>query len=341
MSNKYIPPRGTIRIYFNGGCGVNVGKLLLPRLSEDMKQLPYAEILPAFIDTSRANLDSATSNQDLCFLLQDKDIDGSGQIRRTNAAFMNEALPQILSNFPPADLNIVVSSTSGGSGSTLSPMLTGALLRGGHQVLAISVTGSNTYNEYDNTVNTFKSYAMIAQANKQAIPMAVLRNAPDRKHSEINAQAVSIISTLAVLFSRNNTGLDKADLKNWVNLAACRVTNQPGVYMFNLHVGKIAPSDDEIPVSVATMAMEDMNTDAGVMVEYQTVGLLKPEYASQVQLNEPVHFVISDGVIKRIVDAMTGKLQELKDAEHNRKRGVDTGSIIDSSDQADVGGIIL
>ena len=119
-------------VYACGGCGVN---LLTPFVKNLGKAEPgFAEIHPVFIDTSRSNLKGEYPEDNL-FLIDG--LDGSGKKRDANYKIINEKAPEVLHRFKPTPFNVVIHSTSGGSGSVIGSVLTSALLARGENVVVM------------------------------------------------------------------------------------------------------------------------------------------------------------------------------------------------------------
>ena len=101
-----------ISLYGCGGAGINIVSRFLKGAGK--RQDGFALIEPYFIDTSGSNLlnkDEEIESR----LYRLPDADGSGGVRRTNATSITERTNEILHLLKPADLSIVVHSTSGGS----------------------------------------------------------------------------------------------------------------------------------------------------------------------------------------------------------------------------------
>jgi len=137
---------GKIRIYGCGGAGIN--------LTSHFINLPadgnYAEVLAAMVDTSRSNI-STDIAEDLCYILPE--VDGSGKVRKENHEVIGGVVKQILLQHKPEDLNVVVFSGSGGSGSVIGPLITKELLSREHSVICVMVGSDESAITCTNTRN--------------------------------------------------------------------------------------------------------------------------------------------------------------------------------------------
>ena len=100
-----------VAIYGCGGMGVNMAKVLNQHYAQQAPSKGCAFLETYYVDTSTSNLEGI-EDQDHVYLIPNKD--GSGQKRSMNASSINERIKEIVRGFKPADLNIVISSASGG-----------------------------------------------------------------------------------------------------------------------------------------------------------------------------------------------------------------------------------
>ncbi len=103
-------------VYAAGGAAVNICKELYRPGDDALKDAGFAELQVVFVDTSRSNFpkDLPEEAYYLVKSLGDATIDGSGKIRATNYKAASLAVPDILHQFKPGDLSVVVHSSSGG-----------------------------------------------------------------------------------------------------------------------------------------------------------------------------------------------------------------------------------
>ena len=149
--------KGKVTLYGAGGCGINIAK----RFYDAQPQVGVADLSFCFADTSRSNISAELDPKD-CYVLPD--VDGSGKIRKENYQAITQVIQQIPINFAPGDLNIVIFSASGGSGSTMGPLIVRELLKEGHPTVAIVVGSFESYITANNTMNTIKSLDSISRS---------------------------------------------------------------------------------------------------------------------------------------------------------------------------------
>ena len=163
--------KGKVTVYCAGGAGLNVGQYFEKHRGNN--EPAFAEINIVYIDTSRSNL-RANISADNCYML--KGMDGSGKMRSENHEEIAVHIRAILQQFKPADLNIVLSSAAGGSGSVIAPLLTSELLKSEVPTVVISIGSADTKTDIENTLDTIKSYEAIARMRKAPIVMSYVQN---------------------------------------------------------------------------------------------------------------------------------------------------------------------
>ncbi|EKD22628.1 MAG: hypothetical protein ACD_84C00032G0002 [uncultured bacterium] len=314
--------KGRIRIYASGGCGVNVASTL--EKYRGHQETAFAEIDVVYIDTSRSNLKAHIDHAN-CYLIEG--VDGSGKLRTENHIEINDRVRAILQQFKPADLNIVISSAGGGSGSVIGPLLTRELITNELPTIVLTVGSADTRLDAENTLKTIKSYEAIAKAAGAPIVMGYLQNSPNMSRNEVDQVMSNTIISLAVLFSRENHELDTRDLFNWLRFD--RVTTF-GVQLASLTIvdsnRSVSGKDLGDIISIATLAKEGDVTSMGEMPEYQCVGFLPEGTTSPVVSKAPLQFIISNGIIPEAAKHLNGILSglEQQQAARIRKSGVMT-----------------
>ena len=101
--------KGKVMVWACGGCGTNIGMQL--EKHRGVSEEGFAELDIAYLDTSRANMRDIVRSEN-CFILDG--LDGSGKVRAENHGEISDKIKAILQKFKPGDLNVVVSSASGG-----------------------------------------------------------------------------------------------------------------------------------------------------------------------------------------------------------------------------------
>ena len=148
----------TLQIYAAGGAATNIAARF--NKMRDQTSPGFAKISTRFIDTSRSNIDTSIPDSDVYLF---EGMDGSGKLRRSNYATISERSKEILHRFKPQDTNVVIHSASGGSGSTIGPVLVSELLERGENVVVVLIGSTGSLIETENSLKTLQSYEAISK----------------------------------------------------------------------------------------------------------------------------------------------------------------------------------
>lgn len=325
--------KGKIRVYASGGCGINIGRHFEEHRS--IKEVGFAEIDTVYIDCSRSNVKDHV-RPDNSYILEG--IDGSGKVRAENHEEISGRIRAILQEFKPVDLNIVLSSTGGGSGSVIAPLLVSELLANECPTVVIGVGSTDTKIEAENTLKTLKSYESIARLRKAPVVMSYLQNSSTMNRTEVDKNIFTSVISLAVLFSRDNHELDSRDLYNWLRFNDVTSFKEPALVSLTRIEGENHVRDLGNIISVATLAIEGENTSLKNIPDYQCVGILPTAIGESVLVKSPIHFITSDGVFPEVVNNLNKMLKELEAAQKAR---ISKGTILTNTDTPKDTGLVL
>ena len=302
--------KGILNVYCCGGTGVNIGSVMESYRSQPTRE-GFADIVPYYIDTSLSNVKSGVNKE---FVYHIEGLDGSGKVRAENHLTIAECTPDMLHRFKPADINIVVGSASGGSGSVIGPVLVSELLARDENVIVALVGSYDSKIEMENTVKTLKSYDAIAQ--KRGKPVAVMFFSNDKSsHAEVNMSVCTAVNQIAALFSRQNHGMDSADLNNF--LGYNRLTSA-SPRLTSMAITVDARESDHNIIAVATLAKDGQSTSVGQIVDYQCVGYVPS--TENLTLTAPVHYTLYEGMIDQLFRDIQKKLSSVEEDARARRR---------------------
>lgn len=323
---------GVVRIYGAGGCGINLASKIGTRQAE----VGLAGTDVVYVDTSLSNL-RKQSEADKVYVLEG--VDGSGKIRRENSGAIADAIGDLLLAHRPHDLNIVMFSASGGSGSVFGPLIVKALLERDEPVVAFVVGSTESAITATNTLNTLKSLDVISERAEAPLVMYYAQNPEDVPRSQIDESILVAIHALLVLGSKQNEGLDTRDLKNFFRYdRACRT--QPQLSLLEIVTTNDPAAIRECGVShVISLASIYRSTDSlllNVPNEYQCTGYLPEECAEW--KHDEIHFIVHTDEVKAIVDNVTAKVTAYDEFSASRSKPVKVSS---SKDTVDESGLVL
>jgi len=205
-----------MNIYACGGAGINIAK----KIKNGLANIYY-------IDTSTSNLKDIT---DRSKVYRVSGMDGAGKNFKLTYENFKDKGYEVLSEFTPSDkLNILLSSTCGGSGGMLSAILATELIRQKKPFVIIGVESFTSIKEMQNTLNLLKTYKGISAKHKANV-CVLLESNEDIEHGIISNRekadklAITAINVFALLTDRTRTEeFDNEDLNNFINFD--KVTN--------------------------------------------------------------------------------------------------------------------
>lgn len=324
--------KAKITLYACGGAGLNIASHF--ENFRGSSETGLATIEPVYIDTSKSNITNKIPED---FTYHVEGLDGSGKVRAENHSQISECVLDILHKHQPTDINIVLSSASGGSGSVIAPSLVSELLHRDVPTIVIIVGSTDSRIELVNTIRTLKSYEAIAQLRKSPVSAMYYENSPVSARKSVDTDIHTAITLLSTLFSGENRELDSSDLKNWLKYN--KVTAFDSHLSFiDFYKKKIVLEKGITAITVATLAVDDGETSPGTDVEYQCVGYIKKEVLDKIGLDAPIHVAVLDGAITVVHKRLDKTLQSLDEARNAR---IVKTSILSEKDVPTSNGLIL
>lgn len=333
MENK-----STLTIYACGGAGINIGSAL--ESFRNYNEPGFANINIVYIDTSKSNLTDKLPQQSLYIM---EGLDGSGKRRAENAGEISKIVKDILLKHPPTDINLVLSSLSGGSGSVLAPTLASELLNKDIPTIALGIGSKDTRLELSNSIKTIMSYEAISKLREKPLSILVEFNTKEVDRKAIDERIRTAIISLAALFSKQNKELDSKDLYHWLRYD--KVTDFPAK-LVQLHIeseeyakNNKAVSDGLI-FSVASLTHEGVNsTLLDKVLDYQCVGYVSKEETPGLSKGVPIHFINVGDSLSKIKEELNKTFEELEESKRAKLAALKEEQI--DLDQTTENGLIL
>ena len=328
MTEKTKP---IINLYGCGGCGVNLvsGFNNIKNKNED----GFADINPIFIDTSLSNiLDYKRDNKSYYIF---EGLDGAGKKRNEHYDTIKERSLELINKFKPSDLNIIIHSASGGSGSVIGPVLINELINKNATTIGILVGSSDSKIETHNSINTLKSYESISRRLNHPIICSYQENTKDNQRIKVDIRVKTIISLLCLFFSGENKELDTSDLRNFLNYS--KVTDyEPRLCLLDFFNGNINIENDQNVISAITLRDENSDYDLEHDIEYHAVGYINPSIGKdwvQSNIKLPIHGTIINNGFNKIITRLTNKLEAMQE----NRRAIVSKFIVSDEESNDSG----
>ena len=192
-------PRPSLKIFALGGCGINI---------VNSCKMPDGVI--TLMDTSYANV---KEGQEVTTLSRKNE--GGGKIRSMNATEIDENIKALDDIY--ADINVLLYSTSGASGSVIGPLMNKYINSYGKKVINCAVISDDSEKEIQNTLNTIKSLDSIAKRENIFMPIVLFHNTNKYTQKELNTSIVSYIIDIHNLFTISVSEIDKNDRLNFLS----------------------------------------------------------------------------------------------------------------------------
>ncbi len=318
-------------IYASGGAGCNIVSNFLKQMTKESTGMTLFGCV--YIDTSRSNLNPDIPLSDTYLV---DNLDGSGKLRASNYQALSDCSRDILLKHKPADINIVIGSASGGTGSVISPILVSQLLDRGEDVIVIAIGSTSSRIETENTLKTLKSYEMISQKRETPVIMAYRENSQKKPRADVDGEVEMLIATLAVMFSGNNRELDSSDLSNFLNYQ--KVTNfKPKLSHLDIFSGNVTLTKGQALVSLVTLMDSTSDAESGVLTDYQAVGFIPETAKAYLGQQLPIHAAVVSGYFNGVAEALEAKISSYDEV----RKSIVEKPITDRNTQATDDGIVL
>jgi len=208
--------KAKLRIYGCGGCGINLAKqLTVPNA------VGYPAVEKTFLDTSHSNV----TEEDNANTFVVAGMSGAGKNRAVAHQAAYDQVVEMLKTFKPGTTNLVLFSTSGGSGSVIGPLVAAELAR--RQVPAICLVVGSTISakETDNTLKTLATLQNLASKTaKNPILISYYENITNGEEgsrnintrTKVDARVLDDATRMALLMGEQHLELDRADIANFI-----------------------------------------------------------------------------------------------------------------------------
>ena len=224
-----VPP--SVTVYGVGGAGINQLRLALPDL---VGRVSYARI-----DTSRANL----QHDEQAIIIGGG---GSGLVRSLNVEATVKALAGLPDeNLGLSDVNIVLFSLSGGSGSVIGPLLIGDITRRKKLVIALTIASTQSEKHTKNTLQTLQSLRKVTENSSLYLPITIFNNSSQGGPAAVDRAFPYKLARLVDLLTAPTFEIDKNDRQHWLNVP--KTLEQPLVGLRLLYVTTSNNGVKEIP----------------------------------------------------------------------------------------------
>lgn len=224
-----------ISIYGCGGTGINRAADLQSVMEESKidHNTPFGKVDWYAVSTSES--DMAPAGPAFKQWLP-SGIDGAGKSQKNAVAVFgrDDTVNEIFKQLPPADVCIIITSTSGGTGPIASAAFANEILKRGKTPVMVAIGSEGSQREATNTVNSLKTFNNTAKRNKAAMPCFFVSRGNHEQREAVDVEARTILRHLVMTISGEHDQLDGEDIKNALNPARVYTDIRTGLYRLDL-----------------------------------------------------------------------------------------------------------
>lgn len=296
--------------------------------------LGFSDAVISRIDTSFSNI-TENMPSDSVYVLEG--ADGSGSERRHNYKPIMKAMNQILARFQPGDYNIVLFTTSGGSGSVLGPLIVSELLSRKLPVVALIVNTCGSKTEIDNSIDTTKSLSGIVNNVKLPLVFSEVTVNASKSFDAAAREVRGTLSMLLSLFDSKNVGLDSRDITNFLQYTNIRGGNPSLVHLDVFTDETIGQIAGEYPQSMASLYKDENRGVTGVTPVHYTAGSRDKDITDE-RMRVTTHYVIREEPVSAMYKSLSQLQEQIVLADRAK---APTISLLEDDDNADSNGMVI
>lgn len=299
--------QGKVALYCAGGTGANIGTQFVDLAA--MAQKGFASLVPYFLDTSRSNLAPGIAADSVYIVKGASERDGSGMKRNENYESIRESVKDMLLKHKPLDMNVVVFSLAGGTGSVTGPLVARELLLRGHAVIVIAIGSDESVKAARNTMDTLESLDGIAASVGRPLPIFYRHNQRSRPQGDVDGAVIQTIAQICILASRQINSLDVSDVFNFLNYD--RVTDvKASVASFEVYTNDTEDLKGSRPVTMISIYPDKNAPRLEAVPDYLVTGY------GEINLNgsTEAHYVIEVDKPARWYSAIKNTIAQLEEA---------------------------
>lgn len=264
----------TMTCFFCGGTGMNIGAVFA---KWNGKENPgFSTLKTVYIDTSDRNKTEEIPDS-MFYIIPNEDgtdvLKGGGKVRLTNAAAIEGSANEILATYQPTEINLVVHSAGGGSGSVIAPVLAREITDRGGMVISLIVETIGSSTELENDLNTIATYQNFVGMLEKPFNIFYRANSAEKPRDKVNEEMITAITILSAMFSGQNRELDEEDCRNFLNYHI-PTSQAPRLGYLDLFAGPVELQKGDFLASLLTLTEEGVPYDSPIMTDYHATGFI-------------------------------------------------------------------
>lgn len=307
-----------VNVYCCGGAALNLGLKFEQEYSTEGRN----QINVIYLDLGLSNIKSDhDSERTFIIPCSEEDKNGSGQLRSANAESVINNVDRILSTFEPAQFNIVLSSTSGGSGAVINHVLTDTLLKNDHVVIPMLIGTYESETSANNTVKALNGFYRMVEDNNKPLAIYYASNGENTYNQEVDTEILSTLYVICEAITIEPHGLDNADLTNFFHWnATIDSPNELALLETYIDVDEYEESE-----CLASLRFSKDGKEVDKTGLYKVVQTIDEDYP-----NESIDITISNENVSKMFKEADKQIERIQNEKRKRsaafKRDVSTGS---------------
>lgn len=341
---------GKLTIIGLGGAGIKSGISAFEMIKSN--EVVCSDVDIKLIDATTKTILGHSDYKDNFFRMVSKraggSLDGTGAEKQDKAVIKDftENIKEFLdiSKFKNGknDYYVILTSGSGGTGSTSSAILCSIMLSKGYNVMVVVIGDTSSYQSLKNTNTTFMSLQKIALKTKSALGVIYYNNTVNDNTTlsselDVNTKISKMLTVISVFISGNVLNIDNQDMINFFKPTNyTSFTIQPGIYDISVFRGVL----DDLNALIARTLLKDSKDEYLVKVKLRSKkhGIVNNDISQLIEAY-PLHLVLRKNVLTKIVNELSDELKAIDDlnkSEYEAFNGIDDVSVVDE-DEEDLG----
>ena len=301
-----------MNIFGCGGTGINIArKMELP----EVLGFPIAK--KVYFDTSDRNVTAADMKD--TFLIEG--MNGAGKDQEVAHKGASDQIDDLLRDFKPGVMNVVIFGAAGGSGGVLGTLLFEEMARREIPCIALVIGNTTSKAEAINTKNTLRTLRGIGSKGA-SMTMMYFENgtSADSKgnnyygnREQVDGFVMEAVHKIALLTGEQNIELDRSDIHNWLYYTkSTKVPTQLTDLVITDDLERAKVMAGKVISTACLLSSTEVETPA-LRQLYSTVGYLAPEVAAAIDTPLNSVFMITPVMRDDRISALEATVDSFQD----------------------------
>lgn len=313
-------------IHACGGCGINITAQNIDLLRHQPEI--YGEVAIKYVDTARADVDEYKFIDDKDIFIITSNKEGAGGIREALDSYVSEDIKTYVDTLKlkKDEIHIVISSASGGSGSSIGPRLVHNLKMLGHPVIYVMVTDTSSILYTNTSLKTAKHIEIAGNKYKYSVPTIIIDNKDPI--DVVNTRVSLQVEMLSILFNGLHKSIDSTDCLLFASNAYDKEVT--GLVSLSIHTSDTISKLSDSVISTMRILTDNrqfkVDTDILPKLNQYKIGYPNEtiqEIIKKVKLSLPIYYAISSNNALGKLNALKAELDKKATIKEEKKSFVD------------------